>query len=85
MAILRVTGPVAVVDRRTGTTAGGKDWSMRVARVLNCELDFVEVVLGDSQAEPAQGEFVDWLVDCTGNARGFLNIGFRAALAPASK
>jgi hypothetical protein len=75
MSMVRITGTIKDITSRSGKRQDGvTDWTMRQARVLVADLDFVEVTLKDDQY-PSIGADIDWCVEVGVGGR-FLRIGY---------
>jgi hypothetical protein len=61
----RVTGAVLDTETRSGTSKAGNPYTMRTCSVIVCNRAIIGITLVDSQAPPAVGEEIDWLVDLT--------------------
>lgn len=73
MPMMRVNGVMKALSVRKGVDKNGRPYTIREARILVADLDFVNVTLGDDDLPPAEGGMVDWLVNVTTKG-GYLSI-----------
>jgi hypothetical protein len=79
-----VTGPVLLVEQRSGTTrptdgSEPRHWNMTTARVLVENLGITEVTIPDGLRPPIEGEAVSYVVEVRPRNGGVSTRALRAA------